>query len=475
MAKSKHFEQLVKSGNPVGEIIGVDRFLVRVKGLHPVSLRGVVVFEDGSRALVHRVLPDHVILLHLGTTSLTIGMMAVVQDQLLTCRVGKEFVGRVISANGEALDQKGVVAADANWPVFNGAPKLNERAMLDTQLETGVTVIDSLFPLVRGQRIALMGDSKAGKSTLAAQLALHQKNTDVIVVYVLISKRPSEIDQLISRLQASDSLKNAVVVVSTMFDSPVVSYLAPYIGCAIAEYLWQTMGQEVLIIYDDLTTHSFVYREIALLSGAAPGRDSYPGDMFHAHSSLLERAGKLKKTNKSLTCLPVVLTPGGDITSYLATNIMSITDGQWVLDTKVFNQGVRPGLNTGLSVTRVGGRGHNARQKQLALASMKTLGAYVQAQEFAHFGSELALSTRADVERGELLRKTLTQAPENTFSVMEQQLMLDVVLSAPENQSINIDNLKKTVKEHANKIQKDEDYNKVRDLVRAQAAVELKR
>lgn len=454
---NNHFTFLVKNGKPVGEVIAVDKFHVSVRGLQPVNLNALILFDDGSKGVVRHVLENKVEIMHLGSSPLKVGSAAVIQHEELVCRVGKDFVGRVISATGEPLDGKGAIAASATWPVFKDAPPIHERKLLDTQLDTGLTVVDSLFPIVLGQRLAILGDNKAGKTSISTQIAINQKGTDRVVIYVMIAKRRSDVDTILSRLATNDAMQNTIVIVSTIFESLAMSYLAPYVGAAMGEYFWQVANQDAIVIYDDLTSHAMAYREMALLGVTNPGRDSYPGDMFYRHSSLLERAGRLEKNGKTLTALPLVTAFGGDITAYLPTNIMSMTDGQWILDMDIFRSGIRPAINTGLSVTRVGGAGHSNRQKAINVEIMKIMSVYRQALEFSRFGSELSAESQAVLTKGKMLDILLTQPIGENASIMAQQLMLQIILDSEGTSIIDIDFMKSIANDFASKVSKNED------------------
>lgn len=453
------FDKLVAKGNPVGEIIGIDSFMVSVRGLQPTNVHATVRFDDNSRGYVHQVLEDHVVVMKLDPSPLHIGAVCVIEALDIMVPVGKNFIGRVVNVFGEPIDGKGAIEADQEWDVFHSAPMLYERELLDTPVETGVSILDLEYSLARGQRMAMLGDSKVGKTALAAQVAINQKNTDITVIYVLIAKRQRDVADLVGMLEKNDALKKAVVVVSNSFESLILTYLVPYVGAAHGEYFWHKLGMDTLVIYDDLTAHAQAYREISLIAGVSPGRDSYPGDMFYTHSSLLERGGKTESNHASQTLIPIVYAPGGDITAYLPTNIMSITDGQWILDEKIFKDTMRPAVSTALSVTRVGGVGQNKRQKGFADKLNLTLAGYRTAEEYAHFGTELSPQAQADYDKGKVLFKLLNQGIGEIYSFAEQQFLLGIVLGSSPEEIINVELLKQKVREYAPKLKEDKDMN----------------
>lgn len=460
MFDNSQFQKLVEAGNPTGEVVATNRFIVEVKGLEGVRLGAQVLFEDGQRGMVREAYGSRVILYNLDSETLAPGILAVVEQDLLSVPVGKELIGRVVSPLGAPLDDGGTLRTTETSGVFNPAPGIMDRKVLDTQLASGVTAVDSFFPIVLGQRIAILGDSKSGKSTFLSQLSANQQGTDRVVVYVLIGKRKVDIERLISDLRKSGAMDHTVVVLANIFDSLTQTYLAPYAACAMAEKLWHD-GQDVIIIYDDLSSHAEAYRQLSLLQEVDPGRDSYPGDIFYTHSSLLERAGRLLDNDKTLTSLPVVLTPNDDITAYLPTNIMSITDGQIIFDLAHFRKGIRPAVNAGLSVSRVGGQAQTKRQKQLSTALFKALARYDQAEEFSHFSSQLSKETRTDLARGHHLYTALQQPPEQLVSLVAQQLMLEVIMNSPDDRAIDVVKLKDAAVARQTEAKTEEDYDRI--------------
>lgn len=458
MFDNNAFKKLIEANHPTGEVVGVDRFLVSIKGLDGVAIGALVMFETGQRGMVREVGEEIVLVLNLEAENTKIGELAVLQENELTTQVGEGLIGRVISPLGVPLDGKGAVQFASTWPVYSKPPGITERSMLSDPLPSGVAIVDALFPIVLGQRITVLGDAKSGKSSFLLQLGTNQSNTDRIVVYVLIGKRRIDIDQTVGILNQTGAINNSIVVAADIFDSLAQSYLAPYVGCSIAEYLWH-QGRDVVIIYDDLSSHAKVYREVSLLAGANPGRESYPGDMFYAHSSLLERAGKLASNGKTLTALPVVGTPGDDITAYLPTSIMSITDGQIIFDLATFRQNIRPAVNTGLSVSRVGGRSQTPRQKILSGILFKKIADFRQASEFAHFGADIAPETRLALQFGRLINEAFLQPPNELYSPREQQLILETVIASGGQYKLNMSLLKSQAKQLAQSVQSDADLD----------------
>lgn len=471
MFDNELFQKLVTGNNATGEVVGTDRFLVSVKGLDGVSMDALVLFESGHRGIVREVGEEIVLVLNLESESTPLGSLAVLYDNVFSTPVGEALIGRVITPLCQPLDGKAAPAHSETRPIYSPAPGMMDRQQLSDRLPSGVTIVDQLFPIVLGQRIAILGDTKSGKTSFLLQLGINQTNTDRVVVYVLIGKRRVEIDQLLGSLNASGAIKNSIVIVADIFASLAQSYLAPYIACAISEHLWYK-GRDVVIIYDDLSAHAKVYREVALLSGGSPGRDSYPGDMFFAHSSLLERAGRLVTNGKTLTALPVIITPGDDITAFLPTSIMSITDGQLIFDLESFRRNIRPAVNAGLSVSRVGGRAQTPRQKTISAALFKKLAEYRQASEFAHFGSDLTPESKQTLQLGEQIIDAMRQNTTELFNMSEQVLLMQTILLAAGERKLNIGLLKTKSREMAPSVTADDQVDSAAQQLLATTTLE---
>jgi len=456
------FQKLVEADNLTGEVVATNSFIIEVKGLEGVPVGAAVLFEDGQRGIVREAYGDKVVLFNINTENMALGTLAVVESNVLSVPVGRGLIGRVVTPLGVPLDGKGPIKTSEVSGIFNPAPGIMARSPLNEQLATGVTAIDSFFPFTLGQRMAILGDSKSGKSTFLSQLAAMQSESGQIVVYVLIGKRKADVEKLLRGLRESGAMEHTIVVLADIFDSLTQSYLAPYAACAMAEHLWYGEdGQNCIVLYDDLSSHAEAYRQLSLLQEVDPGRDSYPGDIFYAHSSLLERGGKLLSNMKSLTPLPVVLTPNDDITAYLSTSIMSITDGQIIFDLGIFRQGKRPAVNAGLSVSRVGGNAQTGRRKRLSGTLFKALAKYKQAEEFSHFSSQLSKETRIDLKIGKYINEILQQPPEELYTLAEQQLMLETALLTAGEIELDIQGLKKSAREVAAQAVEEADYDRL--------------
>lgn len=332
------------------------------------------------------------------------------------------LLGRVINAIGQPIDGLGDLVVENYMPVEASVPGIIDRSPIDESLETGILAIDALIPIGKGQRELLIGNRDSGKTTVVLDIILHQKGKNVLCVYVAIGQRVANLARIVRLLEENGALEYTVIVSAAAGQAALNQYLAPYVGCTIGEYL-RSCKRDVLIIYDDLSSHAIAYREMALLLRQSPGREAYPGDVFYLHSRLLERAGKLA-VGGSLTALPIVQIQSDDITSYIATNLISITDGQIFLDTKLFNQGIRPAVNTGLSISRVGGAAQTQAIKKVTKALRLELAQYYDLLDFAQFGTELDEFSKKRLQRGMLVVELLKQAEHVTYSFVDQSLML---------------------------------------------------
>lgn len=445
---SQLYANLVADNHPTGKITSVRRFKATVSGLPGAVVGSEVLTEDGVYGLVKEIKEDEMLVDLLTSEHQAVGRGVVLQRPQLVIHPSHELLGRVVDPLLKPLDGGKPIAVGEEALVFGPAPSFSERMLLDRQLETGITLVDTLFPIVMGQRIAIMGDAKAGKTTFTTQMAIHQAALGRKIVLVLIAKRRTDVEQIVDELRKSGALANTVLVVADSFASLPLAYLAPYSGVTVAEYLWHS-GSDTIIIYDDLSSHAKIYREMALLEDSPPGRESYPGDMFFQHSSLLERAGRITSNQRTLTALPIMTTANNDITSYLSTALISITDGQIVFDTEEMQRGNTPPVHVGLSVSRVGGRAQETLQKKLAQEIFRSLAAYRQASSFAHFGQDLPDQYREALQLGDRIWMFFNQEAGETYSLPEQQVLLKAAFLAGDKE-LDVAAIKANVKNMVN-------------------------
>ncbi|MEI8187926.1 MAG: sodium-transporting two-sector ATPase [Candidatus Saccharibacteria bacterium] len=460
MSDTKMFKSLVEKGNETGEVVYSDRFLAHVNGLEKAMVGSVVIFEDGSTGLIQGIFEDYAEVLNLSTEIINIGTLVVAKSEEISVKVSKDMLGRIVDPLGRPVDGLGIFPKTQEQKIFGKAMAFKDRAILSTQLETGITLVDTLFPVVYGQRIAIMGDTKSGKTTFLTQIAINQARKGKIIVYVLIGKRKADIEVMINRFTSAKVKDKIVLVLADVFDSLPVTYLAPYSGCTIAEFFWHS-GEDVIIIYDDLSSHAKAYRELSLLMRKNPGREAYPGDMFYVHSSLLERAGKILSNGKTLTSLPVSVTPNDDITGFLSTTLISITDGQIIFDNNIMRQGIKPAINVGISVSRVGGRGQTKTARYIARIVSSYLANYRTTLETSRFVSEQSNEAKATIRIGERIYGIFGQNPNELFTLIEEQIMLQVALGSGDIDNLDIDRLKATVKSIPTKEKGDKNIDEI--------------
>jgi len=411
--------------NETGKIRSFADGIAKVYGLSNVMAGEIVEFENGARGLAQNLEEAAVGIVILGSSEgLREGTSCKRVGELLEVPVGPNALGRVVNALGEPVDGKGVIEATEKRLLEEKAPGIMARKSVHEPLVTGIKAIDALVPIGRGQRELIIGDRQTGKTTVAIDAIINQKGQDVKCIYVAIGQKASNVANIVGALEAAGAMEYTTIVTANASESSALQYLAPYAGVTMGEY-FRDNGQHCLIVYDDLTKHAVAYREMSLLLRRPPGREAYPGDVFYLHSRLLERAAKVNDDlgGGSLTALPIVETQAGDVAAYIPTNVISITDGQIFLETDLFNSGIRPAINVGLSVSRVGGAAQIKATKQVAGTLKLDLAQFRELEAFAQFASDLDASTRAQLERGQRMVELLKQGV-NKPLVIEKQVTI---------------------------------------------------
>ena len=409
-----------------GVVISSADGIVQVEGMDRAVYGEIVTFENGAKGMVESVEPGRLgIMLFDGAESVGVGTLVTRSGKRAGIPVGEGFLGRVIDPLGEPIDGKGPVEAEGYNPIEKQAPGILERQSVDTPLHTGILAIDSMFPIGRGQRELIIGDRQTGKTSIATDAILNQKDTGVYCIYVAIGQKASSIARVAEDLKKHGAMSYTTIVAATASDSAPLQYIAPYAGTALAEY-FMDKGKSVLIVYDDLSKHAVAYRAISLLLRRSPGREAYPGDVFYLHSRLLERSCRMRDDlgGGSITALPIVETQAGDVSAYIPTNVISITDGQIFLESALFNAGNRPAVNVGLSVSRVGGAAQTKAMKKANSNLRIELAQYKDMESFAQFSSDLDAETRRQLEHGKALTEMLKQPLYQPKSDAEQVVIL---------------------------------------------------
>ena len=410
----------------VGEILRVGDGVATVSGIRHAAYGEIVQFESGVKGMVQDIRREETGIILLGSEKgLLAGGRVVRTERRAGVPVGEAFLGRVVDAMGTPIDGKGEAVPAGYRPIENAAPGIKDRKSVSVPMETGILAIDSMFPIGRGQRELIIGDRQTGKTSIATDTILNQKGKGVICIYVAIGQKASTVAKVVSTLQNHGAMEYSIVVSATASDPASLQYIAPYAGTAMAEY-FMYQGRDVLIIYDDLSKHAVAYRALSLLIRRPPGREAYPGDVFYLHSRLLERAAKLSNElgGGSLTALPIIETQAGDVSAYIPTNVISITDGQIFLETELFHSGVMPAVNPGISVSRVGGNAQIKAMKKVAGTLKLIYSQYRELQSFAQFGSDLDADTKARLAQGERIVEVLKQNRSAPVPVEKQVAIL---------------------------------------------------
>lgn len=429
-SRLKDFEADVQ-GEPIGTVVEVGDGIAKVAGLAQVKAGEMVDFGKGVFGVALNLEESMVGVMILGDyLEIKEGDTVKSTGRILSVPVGKGVVGRVVNPLGEPLDGKGAIKEEAFYPVEKIAPGVLARNSVNTPLQTGIKTIDSMIPIGRGQRELIIGDRQTGKTALVIDTIINQHDQNVICIYVAVGQKESKVAKLVARLQEAGALAYTTVVLAGASDPAALSFLAPFAGCAMGEY-FMDKGKDVLVIYDDLSKHAVAYRQISLLLRRPPSREAYPGDIFYLHSRLLERAAKLNKDNGggSLTALPIIETQAGDISAYIPTNVISITDGQIYLESDLFYQGIRPAVNVGLSVSRVGSAAQVKAMKKVAGKLRLDVAQYRELAAFAQFGSDLDEATKKQLERGKRVIEILKQGQYEPLPVGQQIAILYAVVN----------------------------------------------